>query len=552
MGTKSPARSSSRAGAGVRNVVIAVTLAMLAGIGYLGWQVAAGDEVAAAGATTCDADPISVTVAPLLEDLMQEAADHLATKANCINLEVTDATVGRGAGRARRARRGGPRRRAARPVGPQLPGLAHRAAAGGLHRPGGGARPGRRAPSAWRAAATAPPASWLQTLTSDRLVMNDPATDGASAFALTAPLSEGTPLGEVQSKVVPMAQTFGERVTSGIEVATNADVLKAGESWLVPITERDFVIARRGNEALRWSAPADGSPMLTYPLVAARAQTGMTMGTGSLDPVRAAGDAVAEFFATDAVLDELTALYLRGPDGAPLPDEMEPPRVELLDEATTSEADAVLRNFGVLTVPSSLLAVVDASESMNAVAADGQTRMDFAVNAALTALDAFPGHARIGLWAFSTDQDGPGKDWVELAPLRRLDAPAEGGGKHLKLLRKEATVLPTLIRGGTGLYDTVLAGYSQAVRDFNENYYNTFVILTDGAQRRPELDQPPGRCSRSSGPCTTRPTRWASSRWASARTPTWWRWARWPRSRAAGPSSPSSRRTSSTCWPRRC
>jgi hypothetical protein len=156
----------------------------------------------------------------------------------------------------------------------------------------------------------------------------------------------------------------------------------------------------------------------------------------------------------------------------------------VLDEAVTSEADAVMRNFQVLTVPSSLLAVVDASESMNLVAADGQTRMDFAVNAALTALDAFPGHARIGLWGFSTQQQGD-QDWVELAPLRRLDAPAEGGGKHLKLLRQQSLVLPTMIKGGTGLYDTVLAGYSQAVRDYNENYYNTLVILTDGANDDP-------------------------------------------------------------------
>jgi Bacterial extracellular solute-binding protein/von Willebrand factor type A domain len=484
MGTKSPARSSSRAGAGVRNLVLAVTLAMLAGIGYLGWQVAAGDEVAAAGTTTCDADPITVTVAPLLEDLMQEAADHLATKANCINLEVTDATVAEvqdGLEELEEADRAAALPDLWVPNSPvwrtvlQRVGYTGRVEAPALASSPVGLASGR----------DDAPASWLETLTSDRLVMSDPAIDGASAFALTAPLNEGTPLGEVQSKVVPMAQTFGERVTSGIEVVTNADVLEAGESWLVPITERDFVIARRGNEALRWSAPSDGSPMLTYPLVAARAQTGMTMGTGSLDPVRAAGDAVADFFATDAVQEELTDLYLRGPEGDPLPDEMEAPQIEVLDEATTSEADAVLRNFSVLTVPSSLLAIVDASESMNRTAADGQTRMDFAVNAALTALDAFPGHARIGLWGFSTDQDGPGKDWVELAPLRRLDAPAEDGGKHLRLLRRQALVLPTLIKGGTGLYDTVLAGYSQAVRDFNENYYNTLVILTDGANDDP-------------------------------------------------------------------
>ncbi|KRF35395.1 substrate-binding domain-containing protein [Nocardioides sp. Soil805] len=469
----------------MRNLVIVVIAAMVGGIAWLGWQVASGDQVPVAGAATCEADPITVTVAPVLEELMEQAADALALQPNCINLEVTDATVAE--------------------VQDGLDELDEKDRAAAL--------PDLWVPNSpvWRtvlqrvgytgrvevpALATSPvglasardgvaPASWLETLASDRLVMSDPSADGASAYALTASLSEGASLGEVQSDVVPMAQTFGERVTSGVEVATDADVISAGESYLIPITERDYVIARRGNEALRWSAPATGAPMLSYPLVAARAQTGMTMGTGSLDPVRAAGDKIAEFFATDEVLAELTDAHLRGPDGAALPDDADAPEVEVLDEAVVSEADAVLRNFQVLTVPSSLLAVIDASESMNQVAGDGQTRMDFAVNAALTALDAFPGHARIGMWAFSTDQDGRGKDWLELAPLRRLDAPAEGGGKHLKLLRRQAAVLPTLIKGGTGLYDTVLAGYSQAVRDYNENYYNTFVILTDGANDDP-------------------------------------------------------------------
>jgi hypothetical protein len=487
MGTKSHPGASSRAGAGVRNLVIVVITAMVAGIAWLGWQVVSGEQVpvAGAGAATCEADPITVTVAPVLEEMMKEAAEALAAQANCINLEVTDATVDEvqdGLDELDEKDRAAALPDLWVPNSPVWRTVLQRVGyTGRVEAPALATSPVGLASARDGAA----PASWLETLASDRLVMSDPAADGASAYALTASLSEGTGLGEVQSDVVPMAQTFGENVTSGIEVATNADVIKAGESYLIPITERDFVIARRGNEALRWSAPATGSPMLSYPLVAARAQTGMTLGTGSLDPVRAAGDKIAEFFTTDAMLAELTDTYLRGPDGAALPDEVEAPATEILDEASVSEADAVLRNFQVLTVPSSLLAVIDASESMNQVAADGQTRMDFAVNAALTALDAFPGHARIGMWAFSTDQDGPGKDWVELAPLRRLDAPAEGGGKHLRLLRQQAAVLPTLIKGGTGLYDTVLAGYSQAVRDYNENYYNTFVILTDGANDDP-------------------------------------------------------------------
>jgi hypothetical protein len=483
MGTNSHARAS-RPGTGVRSTVIVVTTAMVAGIAWLGWQVVSNEQVPIAGAATCEADPITVTVAPLLEELMEEAADHLAGRANCINLEVTDATVAQvqdGLDELEEDARDAalpdlwvPNSPAWRTVLQRLD-YTGRVEVPALAMSPVGLASGRDG---------AAPATWLETLTSDRLVMSDPSADGASAYALTASLSEGTSLGEVQNDVVPMAQAFGENVTSGVDVVTNADELVAGESWLVPITEQDFVIARRGNEALRWSAPASGSPMLSYPLVASRAQAGMTLGTGSLDPVRAAADQIADFFATDAVLAELADDYLRGPDGAPLPAELDPPQVGLLDEPLASEADAVLRNFQVLTVPSSLLAVVDASESMNLVAADGQTRMDFAVNAALTALDAFPGHARIGLWGFSTQQRGD-QDWVELAPLRRLDAPAEGGGKHLRYLRQQSQVLPTLIKGGTGLYDTVLAGYSQAVRDYNEDYYNTLVILTDGANDDP-------------------------------------------------------------------
>jgi hypothetical protein len=92
MGTNSHARAS-RAGAGVRNLVIVVITAMVAGIAWLGWQVVSNEQVPIAGAASCEAEPITVTVAPELETLMEEAADHLAAKAHCINLEVTDASV---------------------------------------------------------------------------------------------------------------------------------------------------------------------------------------------------------------------------------------------------------------------------------------------------------------------------------------------------------------------------------------------------------------------------------------------------------------------------
>jgi Mg-chelatase subunit ChlD len=155
------------------------------------------------------------------------------------------------------------------------------------------------------------------------------------------------------------------------------------------------------------------------------------------------------------------------------------------------EVDATMKSWGILTVPSSVLAVIDASASMDTVEG-ATTRMGLAVGAAITALDAFPEHARIGMWAYSIDQGGPGQDWRELAPLRRLDAPTGDGKTQTDLLRAQAEVLPGLTGGGRGTYDTMLAAYKATAREFNPAYYNSLVLMTDGSNDDPNsisLDQ---------------------------------------------------------------
>ena len=42
-----------------------------------------------------------------------------------------------------------------------------------------------------------------------------------------------------------------------------------------------------------------------------------------------------------------------------------------------------------------------------------------------------------------------------------------------------------LTTGGTGLYDTTLAAYRQPLRDYNPDYYNSVILLTDGADDDP-------------------------------------------------------------------
>jgi hypothetical protein len=102
----------------------------------------------------------------------------------------------------------------------------------------------------------------------------------------------------------------------------------------------------------------------------------------------------------------------------------------------------------------------------------------------MLALDFLPGHARVGLWIFSTDKGGPGKDWRVLEPTQRLDK-LQFGRTQRYALGEWAKQLVNLTGGGTGLYDTALAAYRQALRDYRKPYSNAVVLMTDGANDDP-------------------------------------------------------------------
>ncbi len=86
---------------------------------------------------------------------------------------------------------------------------------------------------------------------------------------------------------------------------------------------------------------------------------------------------------------------------------------------------STVQSWRTLSVPSSILAVVDASGSMDD-ASNGRTRMEVLAEAAGIGLSFLPDHARVGLWVFSIDKGGPGQDWQVLEPMRRLDELAFG------------------------------------------------------------------------------------------------------------------------------
>lgn len=125
-----------------------------------------------------------------------------------------------------------------------------------------------------------------------------------------------------------------------------------------------------------------------------------------------------------------------------------------------------------------MLAVMDVSGSMKATAGK-LTRMELAQAAARTALDSFPQSSQVGLWEFSTDRDGVGKDYKELQPIRPLTAQTSNG-THKDVLNAEFARMVETVKGDTGLYDTLLASYRSVKASYQPGFVNSVVLMTDG------------------------------------------------------------------------
>ena len=103
--------------------------------------------------------------------------------------------------------------------------------------------------------------------------------------------------------------------------------------------------------------------------------------------------------------------------------------------------------------------------------------------------------------------------------MRRLDAGSTVRSQR-DLLDGKADEMLALTNGGTGLYDSTLAAYRQALQDYDPAYSNTVILMTDGANDDPGLDVPGP--SGPEAPAGAQPTasRCGSSGSGSARTRT--------------------------------
>lgn len=139
------------------------------------------------------------------------------------------------------------------------------------------------------------------------------------------------------------------------------------------------------------------------------------------------------------------------------------------------DVDQLLNEWAGVNLSGRVQVLLDVSGSMNEpVPGTGATRMAVTLQAAELGIGIMRPTTKLGIWLFSTDLDGPGKDYRELLPVKPISEHAASGG--IAQLR----AVQALPNGATGLYDSTLAAYQSARQNFEPGRINTVIVLTDG------------------------------------------------------------------------
>lgn len=175
---------------------------------------------------------------------------------------------------------------------------------------------------------------------------------------------------------------------------------------------------------------------------------------GFRDPNRAPGP---DLVPANGVVERITAL----------------PRAVLLPESVQFAA----ASWTAVTRPTNVLLVFDTSGSMRGrVQGTSKSRLDLTKAAAIAALDLLGDDARVGVWAFSTRQQG--QNHREVVAINELGA-SSGGGTHREAVTANISSLAP--GGNTGLYNTVWAAAQKVQASYVPGAANIVLLLTDGA-----------------------------------------------------------------------
>ena len=316
------------------------------------------------------------------------------------------------------------------------------------------------------------PASWSEAMTQAtiRAVPADsPYADAPVAAAVAESSRPGAGAGDDQALNAVLAQyAQAAKRVSGEPVAA-----AAAEGGVVAVPEYAYLTEKKGRGELAAVVPKTGAPR--DELLLAVAATGDRKAAAT-----AAGERLTKAFTS---ADGLAALARDGLRGTAL---AEAPSggvgaVTALPDPDRARLARAEQTYSTLAVPLKALVVVDTSGSMNEKVGD-TTRIGMLASGFTKVVTQIPEANAVGLWTFALATNG-GKDWTEVVPTARL-SDKRGPTTQRQALLDGVNSLPGRVRGGTGLYDTTLAAYRQAVKDFDPAYSNSLILLTDGGNEK--------------------------------------------------------------------
>jgi hypothetical protein len=238
------------------------------------------------------------------------------------------------------------------------------------------------------------------------------------------------------------------------------------EAAVFPTTEQQ--VQRAAVKGLVVKAAASTTPALEYPLV-----------TTPYAPPEAA-EALTKALTGDAGQAALRDAGFRTPTDPTPTIDGGPPAGAVGAAVTPEQAKAAEQMWTAIATPTRLLTVIDTSGSMDQQASEGDgPRIEVASRAATGAIQLLADHNSVGLWTFSTRQQG-NRDWTQVQPV----APLGTDDQRAKLAFSLGS-LGTKLGGDTGLYDTVAAAYEAAVKDYDPKANNLIALFTDGVNDDP-------------------------------------------------------------------
>ena len=315
-----------------------------------------------------------------------------------------------------------------------------------------------------------------------RLVLPDPATSTVGLLSLAASAAHLPQSRDAaESALRHVAETSGSAPLAASALVAASDS-RRNVTTPVSLAELARYNAANPRSPLTGVAPAEGSPVLEYSLVA------VADGTVASRVLRSLRD----FLASDEARAVVTTHGFTAP-GQPGAAPGQPGTAPGQPGAASSTATTPVRGTlqalpapslaaieklrdtwaGLQPAPHGILALDTSATTLTRL--DGETILDHIAQGAQTGLAALSDRSKVGLWLYGQHLGPRGEDHrVVVAPG------ALNGAGQLQAIAQGLGSLPSVAGGGRGLYDTVIAAVDAARAGAQPGRANTAVVVTAG------------------------------------------------------------------------